>query len=52
MKPSEGKTKYGLWEDGKLIQWFNQDSVKEINSLRQDYTQLFTNDNSSTYLPD
>ena len=26
-KPTENKTKYGLWEDGKLIQWFTPDKI-------------------------
>jgi hypothetical protein len=29
--PKEGKVKYGLWEDGKRIEWFNEPDVNSIN---------------------
>ena len=25
--PKENKMKYGLWEDGKRIEWFNEEQV-------------------------
>ena len=33
--------KYGLWEDGKRIEWFNEDEVQSINAKRYDYTTCF-----------
>ena len=48
-KPSEGKTKYGLWEDGKVAKWFNSD--EEISNIYDiDYTQYFQNPDSSESL--
>ena len=29
--PKEGKVKYGLWEDGKRIEWFNEEDIADIN---------------------
>ena len=51
-KPSENKTKYGLWENGKLIQWFNSDKITDINSSYYDYTELFKSDDSIQILPE
>ena len=39
--PKENKVKYGLWEDGKRIEWFNEGEVTAINSHRLDYTSYF-----------
>ncbi len=39
--PKEDKLKYGLWEDGKRIEWFDENEVFMINSNKLDYTSYF-----------
>lgn len=39
----EQKVKYGLWEDGKRIEWFTEDQMREINKMNHDYSVLFNN---------
>ncbi len=39
--PREDKVKYGLWEDGKRIEWFDDKNVTLINSKELDYTSYF-----------
>ena len=39
--PKENKVKYGLWEDGKRIEWFTEEDVQKINSRQMDYSQFF-----------
>ena len=39
--PKEQKLKYGLWEDGKRIEWFNDAQIKDIKNMQLDYTQFF-----------
>jgi hypothetical protein len=29
--PKDNKLKYGIWEDGKRIEWFNEGDVEQIN---------------------
>lgn len=41
------KIKYGLWEDGKRIEWFTDDMVESIRSRREDYRSLFHKNTSS-----
>lgn len=43
----ENKVKYGLWEDGKRVEWFNEDQVKAINSHKLDYTTYFNQSDSN-----
>ena len=31
------KVKYGLWENGKRLKWFDEQSIKLINQLTLDY---------------
>jgi hypothetical protein len=31
--PSKGKVKYGLWEHGKRVTWFNQTTIEQINNF-------------------
>ena len=45
--PKEGKVKYGLWEDGKRIEWFNEEDVADINLRRFDYKKFFNIANSA-----
>jgi len=34
----EQKVKYGLWEDGKRIEWYSEDEVIAVNQHKFDYT--------------
>jgi hypothetical protein len=45
--PKENKIKYGLWEDGKRIEWFNEEDVSDINLRKYDYKKFFQMANSS-----
>ena len=45
--PKEGKIKYGLWEDGKRIEWFNEEDISDINLRKYDYKKFFQMANSS-----
>ena len=45
--PKEEKMKYGLWEDGKRIEWFNEEDVDQINSRELDYKQFFNQADSA-----
>lgn len=33
--------KYGLWEDGKRIEWFSEAEMHSINSQKLDYGTYF-----------
>jgi len=35
---SENREKFGLWEDGKRIEWFSQESQTKVNNREIDYT--------------
>jgi hypothetical protein len=39
--PKDEKKKFGLWEDGKRIEWFDEVKIEAINIGRFDYTTLF-----------
>ena len=41
MVPKDNKVKYGLWEDGKRIEWFNETQVQAINNMQMNYTTFF-----------
>jgi hypothetical protein len=45
--PKEQKVKYGLWEDGKRIEWFNDEDIVDINQRRFDYKRFFQLTSSS-----
>lgn len=45
--PKENKMKYGLWEDGKRIEWFDEDQVSQITRKQLDYTQFFNQSDSA-----
>ena len=34
--------KYGLWEGGKRIRWFDEQNIKLISQNTLDYTSFFT----------
>lgn len=44
---SKKKVKYGLWEDGKRIEWFNDETVEAIRSRKEDYRAMFNKNTSS-----
>jgi hypothetical protein len=39
--PKDNKVKFGLWEDGKRIQWFTETQVQAINNGQMNYTSFF-----------
>ena len=39
--------KFGLWEDGKRIEWFDESQVQQINKKTLDYTQYFNTGGSA-----
>lgn len=47
--PKDEKIKFGLWEDGKRIEWFDQQQVQAIN-MGEDYTHFFHNTESETMI--
>lgn len=47
--PSKGKVKYGLWEHGKRITWFNTQTISQINELQYQYEIEFKEPKSKTY---
>lgn len=44
--PKDNKLKYGLWEDGKRIEWFDENEIQSINAHRMDYLPYFTSEQS------
>ena len=45
--PNEDREKYGLWEDGKRIEWFEQEVVRGINERVVNYTEFFAQPESA-----
>lgn len=45
--PKKGKEKNGVWEQGKRLQWFDQQTIDEISNHRFDYVQYFKEEKSS-----
>ena len=45
--PKDDKIKFGLWEDGKRIEWFTEDQVQRINNFSEDYTKFFNQSDSA-----
>ena len=39
--------KYGLWEEGKRLEWFKEETQKKINSNEFNYASYFKNANSN-----
>lgn len=39
--PKDQKTKCGLWEDGKRIEWFPENEVELVNNGKLDYSHYF-----------
>jgi len=38
--------KFGLWEEGKRIHWFDEDQVTQINNRSLNYNTFFKNPRS------
>lgn len=47
--PQEQKERYGLWEDGKRIEWFEEDKIQRINTHEEDYRIYFRKDDSANH---
>lgn len=39
--PKDEKVKFGLWEDGKRIEWFSEEQTQEINQGSKSYLNIF-----------
>lgn len=50
--PEESVIKFGLWEGGKRINWFDEQQIKEIELGQLDYHQYFKSPESSIGLTD
>ena len=54
--PSEGRVKFGLWEEGRRLRWFSPEEQKQINNQEIDYRDEFDNkagnNNDNNGLPD
>jgi len=44
--------KYGLWEDGKRIEWFDKETAQSIKDHKYDFTGHFKRQESAYYLED
>jgi hypothetical protein len=52
LDPGKGKIKYGLWENGTRVKWFDEHTVKMISQNTFDYTILFGNPQSNHFIFD
>jgi hypothetical protein len=43
----DNSLRFGLWEEGKRIEWFDSNIVNMINNGKIDYTTFFNKDESS-----
>lgn len=50
LDPKKEKMKYGLWEGGKRSKWFDEQSIKLINQNQLDYTNMFTEPESTNFV--
>ena len=48
--PKDEKVKYGLWEDGKRTEWFNEEQVQQINNFELDFGTFFSQRESATMI--
>jgi len=42
-KTNQTGFRYGLWEDGKRIEWFDEQTVEEIQRGEKDFRVFFNN---------
>ena len=47
--PQDGKEKYGLWEDGKRTEWFDDEMAERIKAHTQDYRVYFRKEDSANH---
>jgi len=47
--PQEKKERYGLWEDGKRVEWFDDEKIHNINNHDEDYKIYFRKEDSSNH---
>lgn len=50
LDPTKGKIKFGLWENGKRVKWFDEQTIKLINQLTYDYTTEFKEPESGNHV--
>lgn len=48
--PRENSEKYGLWEEGKRIIWFDDDAIKDINSGNSSWRENFKKPESNNIM--
>ena len=48
--PKEGIKKHGLWEDGKRIKWFDDETIQDINKGDTTWWNYFNNPDSSNFV--
>ena len=46
--PFEDSIKFGLWEDGKRIEWFEDNAPQELQAGKLNYTEKFRNQNNAS----
>jgi hypothetical protein len=51
LDPKKGKMKYGLWEGGKRMMWFEQEQIDLIQKRTLDYTTFFKEPESINSVP-
>ena len=47
----KGKVKYGLWEHGNRLVWFNEEQINLINNFLYNYAAEFKEKESLTLIP-
>lgn len=48
--PKKGAVKYGMWEHGQRLKWFDEVEVKQINAGELDFAQLFKQKESDQFV--
>lgn len=49
---AEQELKYGLWEDGKRIEWFDRETADNIVKGKVDFRQYFRRTESAAWVPE
>jgi hypothetical protein len=47
--PEKKEERYGLWEDGKRIEWFENDKIIKIDNHGEDFRIYFRKDDSANH---
>jgi hypothetical protein len=45
--PEKKETRLGLWENGKRIEWFDEEMIEQINARQKHYSDIFENVSSA-----